>query len=228
MPIFELIGPTGVGKTTLAQAYLRANAEGRPCTPAELARGQAVTPRPGPADAFLLGRLLPRLVDQHKGEGNIFDFYHRLDHFYRKLIQDAGLRHHYATRSVLDDDPVSHLFLADLLALASDEPRFAEFTRHRVYIFVENRVEQVLDNHARRAARTYRALNGFSRASLESKIVAPYREHMSQFKAHLGKKSIQHFEIDLTLGLTHGVQALQAALQECATSPTARCPPAAP
>lgn len=224
MALFELIGPTGVGKTTLAQAFMRSNAEGRPCTPAELARGQVVNPRPGPIDAFFLGRLLPRLIDQHKGDGNIFDFYHRLDHFYRKLIQDSGLREHYRTRSVLDDDPVSHLFLADLVALASDDSRFEEFTRHRVYIFVENTVEQVLANHEARAARTYRALNGFSRASLESKIVAPYLEHMSTLKAHLGKKSVRYFEIDLSLGPTHGVEALKTALRESAPKALQREP----
>ena len=228
MPIFELIGPTGVGKTTLAQAYVRATTEGRPCTPGELAMGRTVKPSPGPVDAFLLARLLPRLIDQHKGNGNIFDFYHRLDHFYRKLIQGSGLHEQYRTRSVLDDDPVSHLFLAELLAVASDEPLFDEFTRHRVSIVVENAVEQVLDNHAGRATRTYRALNGFPRASSESKTVAPYREQMGLVKAHLGKKSIEHFEIDLSLGLAHGVQALKAALQACVTSPTVRCPPAAP
>ena len=216
MPIFELVGPTGVGKTTLALTFMRSNAQGKPYMPAELTRGKNVRPRLGQIDAFLLDRLLPRLMDQHRGAGNIFDFYHRLDYFYRKLLQDSGLRHHYGVNSVLDDDPVSHLFLAELVALARNDSKFEEFTQHRVYIFVENALDQVLSNHEARATRAYRALNGFSRASLESKIVAPYLEHMGTLKAHLGKKAVRYFEIDLSLGLTHGVEALKAVIQKSA------------
>lgn len=153
--IIELTGPSGVGKTTLFRAIQPA-IEARGYLGFDRAVTEALRRAPAPrirvpmASQFLLDRRLTRAAEQRTPP---MDRYVELQYSYRKLLNSVLLQDHLAEATVIDDDPISHLFMPELLALATTDPEgLSKALPRRAFVLLKRRPGSILENRMKRLA----------------------------------------------------------------------------
>lgn len=151
--LIELSGPTGVGKTTL---FRRLEPSIR--TRGYLSLDEAVTRvlrrsadpslRFPAAAQFLLDRRLARAA---ASSARPVDKYPELDFAYRRLLNSFMLNHHLPDSTIVDDDPVSHLFMQELLQLADAAPQgLRSALPKRAFVFLKRAPDTILANRLAR------------------------------------------------------------------------------
>lgn len=175
MPIVEIIGPSGIGKSGLLRTLLESGQERNWMTLDEAARNRQIAPKFSDWEVFLLDR---KLRDVLATQGiSVVEIYGILPFFLNKLAVDSVLRPEFGTRRIVDGDPLFNNYAAAIIDLAKlDKAAFTALVRNRAFVFLNARPERILRNIRERQKRgEYRIA---MTATSDADVLAKVRRHI--------------------------------------------------
>lgn len=148
MPIVELVGPSGVGKTTLLRKLIQ-RSPGHHWTPVDREIHPMSVPKPdlesiSAIDRFLLERKTERVMAEYR---NPVDRRGLLFYCYRNLLADVAVREHYTRARLISGDGLCHNFGAELVAAhTSGIPGLPGFFSDRAFVVLHSSAPAILRN----------------------------------------------------------------------------------
>lgn len=152
MAIIEILGPPGVGKTSLRKRLSKPDPGRKWDTRKQATAKLRGLPRLSKADRFLLRKKLVRVLWQEASEPR--DTFVRIRSSWRCLYKDTLMRTLYVDRDVVNDDALFDYFLPEILALAKeDSAGFSALSRNRKFVILYSSPALVAENIRRRQDR---------------------------------------------------------------------------
>jgi hypothetical protein len=145
MAIIEILGPPGVGKSSLRRRLMQGNPGRAWDSRKEAIEKISGLPKLSKADRFVLKKKVGRVLLQERP--GLYDAFVRVRSSWRCLYKDTLMRTLYVDRDMVSDDSLCHYFLPELLVLArEDGAAFSQLCRNRKFVVLNSSPALIAQN----------------------------------------------------------------------------------